>query len=58
MGSEIPNHLLLVMIRSLTLDGDPELKKDVLQHLLRMFIFVDLKKKFTTFLNLDFFKYL
>lgn len=58
MGSEIPNHLLLVMIRSLTLDGDPELKKDVLQHLLGMFIFVDLKKKFTTFLNLDFFKYL
>ncbi|XP_050441206.1 protein HGH1 homolog [Adelges cooleyi] len=36
MSVEIPNHLLVVMIRSLVLDGDPELKKEVLEHLLRL----------------------
>ncbi|XP_015363177.1 PREDICTED: protein HGH1 homolog [Diuraphis noxia] len=35
MDSEIPHHLLLVMVHSLTVDGgDPKLKSDVLQYLL------------------------
>lgn len=36
MDTEVPNHLLLVMIRSLTMDVGYELKKDVLQHVLSM----------------------
>lgn len=35
MDSEIPHHLLLVMVHSLVVDGgDPKLKSDILQHLL------------------------
>lgn len=35
MGADIPSRLLTVMVHSLMLDNsDPELKKDVLQHLL------------------------
>lgn len=36
MGSEIPNHLLPIMVRTLALNERYELKKDVLQHLLSM----------------------
>jgi len=40
MDSEIPHHLLLVMVHSLVVDGgDPKLKSDILQHLLGMFGF-------------------
>lgn len=41
MDSEIPHHLLLVMVHSLVADGgDPKLKNDILQHLLGMFGFL------------------
>lgn len=36
MVSEVPNHLMPVMVRTLAMDDGHELKKDVLQHLLSM----------------------
>jgi len=41
MDLEIPHHLLLVMVHSLTVDGgDPKLKSDFLQYLLCKYGFI------------------
>lgn len=51
MVSEIPNHLLLVMVRTLAMDDGYELKKDVLQHLLSMWFGFYWIKTYTKYVN-------
>jgi len=56
MDSEIPHHLLLVMVHSLEVDGgDPKLKSDILQHLLGMFgFYLSFLTKFVLRVSMDF----